>query len=99
MATEPGPPDELDPARAAARRTSVRERVRRSNRLVATGVAASISVRCECGTACRTWLIVESEVYARAGGRKRFVVARAHHRPELERVVLERRDYHVVELA
>jgi hypothetical protein len=91
--------DEHDPARDAARRHSLRERVRRSNRLVAAGAAASIPVLCECGAACRTWLIVESEVYARAGGRRRFVVASGHHQPDLERVVLGRRDYDVVELA
>jgi hypothetical protein len=81
-------------------RASTRARVRRSNRL-ATGesTALTISLLCECG-ACRTWLVVDADLYARAVvGRRRYVVAPGHHLAERERVVLERRDFDVIEVA
>jgi hypothetical protein len=81
--------------RDAARRTSIRARIRRSNVLAAKASAASVSVRCECGTPCQTWLVVESEVFARVSSSRRYLVAHGHHEPELERVVLERRYYAV----
>jgi hypothetical protein len=85
-------------ARETAKRTSTRARTRRTNLLAARSSAASVSLRCECGTpACRRWLVVESEIYARASTSRRYVVARGHHQPELERVVLERRDYDLIE--
>jgi hypothetical protein len=85
-------------ARETARRTSSRARTRRTNMLAARGSAASVSVRCECGTpSCRTWLVVESEIYTRASTSRRYIVARGHHQAELERVVLKRRDYDLIE--
>jgi hypothetical protein len=84
-------------ARDAARRASVRARIRRSNVLAANDAASSVSVRCECGSSCGAWLVVESEVFARVSTSRRFLVAIGHHEPKLERVVLKRRDYEVIE--
>ena len=80
-------------------RSEARARVRRSNRLAAGGSEGlSVTVLCECGS-CRTWLVVDADVYARAGSRGRYFVAPGHHSAERDRVVLERRDYDVVEPA
>ena len=84
---------------AAQLRASTRARVRRSNRLaVGKANGPSVTVLCECGT-CRTWLVVDADVYVRIAGRRRYVVAPGHHVPERERVVLERRDFDVIEVA
>jgi hypothetical protein len=90
---------EAGPDLAAQLRASTRARVRRSNRLTAGKAdGPSVAVLCECGT-CRTWLVVDADVYARTVGRRRYVVAPGHHVPERERVVLERRDFDVIEVA
>jgi hypothetical protein len=59
--------------------------------------SATVSVRCECGS-CRDWLDVEVAAYAGARRMKRFVTARGHFLPGFERVVLEKREFCVVEI-
>jgi hypothetical protein len=86
--------------REGSARAAMRERVRRSNRLaVRRNESLSVSVLCECGRACKTWLMVDADLYWRAGSRHRYVVAPGHHLPGADKVVLEKRDYDVIEAA
>jgi hypothetical protein len=79
---------------------STRQRVamRRANQLVvARSPAAHLTIRCECGRSCGRWISVASESYESARSRGRFLTAKGHARLEGDRVVLERREYDVVE--
>jgi hypothetical protein len=79
--------------------TQQRVAMRRANQLVVarTPGAAHLTIRCECGRSCGRWVSVASEAYESARSRGRFVTAKGHADLEGDRVVLERREYDVVE--
>lgn len=75
--------------------------MRRANQLAIgrSAGAAHLTIRCECGGRCGRWVSVASEVYESARSRGRFVTAPGHAVLEGDRVVVERREYAVVERA
>ena len=79
--------------------TQQRVAMRRANQLVVgrTPGAAHLTIRCECGRSCGRWISVPSEAYESARSRGCFVTAKGHAKLEGDRVVLERREYDVVE--
>jgi len=79
--------------------TQQRVAMRRANQLVVgrTPGAAHLTIRCECGSSCGRWVSVPSEAYESARSRGRFVTAKGHATLAGDRVVLERREYDVVE--
>ena len=79
--------------------TQQRVAMRRANQLVVgrSPGAAHLTIRCECGSSCGRWISVASEAYESARSRGRFVTAKGHAKLEGDRVVLERREYDVVE--
>lgn len=78
--------------------TERRRALRRNNQLALlreTG-SSSVTVLCECGRRCGTWLNLEADEYESASSRRRYVLAPGHQ-DEGDTLVRERRAYVVVE--